>query len=475
MYYEKLFLNRKGGGDLTSTLLSEKLQKILPNKKVFLMFFMILASLTIGAMVALANENTVTVETSVLNVRYGPGLSHDVLTQVKEKDRLFVLGEENKWYKVRLNNDQIGWVASWLVTSEDLTQGKKEYVKVTGEAVNIRQFSNTDSEVLGTVYKDTELQVLYQNDDWYQILYLGQVAWIHGDYIEELDLSSVTIQSEETESDKTKVSSIVRIGDSVTNIRKSPTINSDVVHLAEPNETFEYIETVDDWHHIKVDENHTGYVAAWLSSIEDANVDAKNTEAPSTETVQAQHARKATSLAEATIVIDAGHGGYDPGAVSLNKDILEKDVSLSTALLLRDRLKDAGTNVILTRSDDEFISLDQRVQTALNNNADAFISLHYDAIEPANSMSGTTTYYHMASDLELANTINRYLDQNGPLPNNGVRLANYYVLRTNRQPSVLLELGYMNNYIDTRHINTKAYQSAVVEAIYQGLREYYSQ
>lgn len=456
---------------MTSTILSEKLQKILPNKKIFLLFFMLLASLTIGSMVALANENTVTVETSVLNVRYGPGLSHDVLTHAEENDRLFVLGEENKWYKVRLGNDEVGWVASWLVDSEDITQGENQFVKIAGEAVNIRQFSNTESEVVGTVYKDTELQVLYKDNDWYQVLYMGQVAWIHGDNVEKIDPTLVE-EIPEKELNPVTPSSLVRMGEVVTNIRSNPNTDSEIVYAADPGEEFGYIETIDDWHHVQIDENTTGYVAGWVSSIEE-DIDNTENNVASTETVQAQHARTATSLAEATIVIDAGHGGHDPGAISTNKTILEKDIALNTALLLRDRLQDAGTNVILTRTTDDFISLDQRVETSHAHNADAFISLHYDAVEDANTMSGTTTYYQVDAHLELANTINRYLSQNGPLANNGVRLGNFYVLRTNRQPAILLELGYMNNDLDTQHVNTLAYQSSVVEAIYQGLREYY--
>ena len=90
-------------------------------------------------------------------------------------------------------------------------------------------------------------------------------------------------------------------------------------------------------------------------------------------------------------------------------------------------------------------------------------------------MSGTTTYYYFDSNLELANIINRYLAQNGPLENNGVRLGDYFVLRSNRQPSILLELGYMNNDVDVQYIDTPSYQATVVEAIYQALREYYGQ
>lgn len=457
---------------MSSNSISNNFKNKLPNKKVFLTFVIALISLTFGAMVALANENTVVVEADVLNVRYGPGLSHDVLTQAEEDDRLFLLGEENKWFKVRLGDDQVGWVASWLVDSNELIQEDQQFARVTGEAVNIRQFSNTDSDILGTVYQDTELQVLYQDDDWYQVLYMGQVAWIHGDYIDMID----TTPAEDVQTTSESVSdSVVVIGDAPsTNIRNQPSLNGEVVTTADPGQQYDYIESVGDWFHIQIGDNTTGYVASSVASIGSQD-DVAETEAASIETTEAQSARTATNLAEATIVIDAGHGGYDSGAISNNNSILEKDVALSTAHLLQNRLQDAGSNVILTRSSDDFISLDGRVQTAHANNADLFISLHYDAVEVANSMSGTTTYYHSEENLELANTVNRYLAQNGPLPNNGVRLGDYYVLRTNRQPSILLELGYMNNSTDIQHIDTQAYQSTIVEAIYQALRDYYGQ
>ncbi len=449
--------------------LSNKIIHNIPNKKIVISFFVVLVSLTFGAMVALANESTVVVETDVLNVRYGPGLSHEVLTQVEAEDRLYLLGEENKWYKVRLNDDQIGWVASWLVDSNETTQENSQFARVTGEAVNIRQFATTESEQLGTVYHGTELQVLYQDGDWYQVVYLGQVAWIHSDYIEMVQASSETV-ADSTAAD----SAVVLIGDAPsTNIRSLPSFEGEVLYTAQPGEQFTLIEEINGWFHIQIDETHTAYVSNTVASLQSTQEAVEPIAAP-TETIEAQYARSVTNLAEATIVIDPGHGGYDPGAVSTDQSIYEKDIALNTARLLATRLQDAGANVILTRSADDFISLDQRVDTAHMYSADLFISLHYDAIAEANAMSGTTTYYYFEEHLELANTVNQYLSDIGPLNNNGVRLGDYYVLRTNRQPSILLELGYMNNTLDVQYIDTQAYQATVVEAIYQALRDYYS-
>lgn len=458
---------------MSSESISEKFKKSLPSKKIFLFILGVFISLTLGAIVALANENLLIVNADILNVRYGPGLSHDVLTQVEENERLFLLGEENKWYKVRLNNNQVGWVASWLVDSNDIYSDGQQFSRVTADSVNIRQFSSTESEIIGTVYKDTELQVLYQDGDWLQVLYMGSVAWIHSDYVELIQTPSY--EAIETNTEFASDATLVVIGDaSATNIRNLPSMDGDVIYTASPNEQFEYIESVGSWFHIRLNETETGYVSDTVATIPMTIEDIEATDSNSTQSTVAQYARTATNLSEATIVIDAGHGGYDPGAVSENEHILEKDITLSTAQLLRDRLLDTGANVILTRVSDDYISLDERVLTSHNHHADLFISLHYDAVPTPNSVSGTTSYYYYESNLELANVVNRYIAQLGPLDNNGVRFGDYYVLRANRQPSILLELGYMNHSLDTQYIATEAYQKTLVEAIYQALREYYS-
>lgn len=457
---------------MSSKIISEKLKRILPNKNIFIGLFMFMLTITFSVIVALANENMVVVETAVLNVRYGPGLSHDVLTQVEENDRLFLLGEENKWYKVRLSDDQIGWVASWLVDSNDILHDDQQFAIVTADAVNIRQFSTTDSNIIGAVYKDSELQILYQEGDWYQVLYMGQVAWIHGDYVDIITTPSAA-QADSVQDIPTD-STVVVIGNAQsTNIRSLASMDGEVIHTAGPGERFQYIESVGSWFHIRINENLTGYVADSVATLSTVETQAESV--ASQDLTGSQYARSISNISEATIVIDAGHGGRDSGAVSTDNSIFEKDITLSTAILLRNRLQDAGANVILSRSSDEFVSLDDRVITGHNYQADLFISLHYDAIEVANSMSGTTTYYYSESNLELANTVNRYLAQLGPLNNNGVRHGNYYVLRANNQPSILLELGYMNSDIDIQHIDTIAYQSTIVEAVYQALREYYGQ
>lgn len=434
------------------------------SRQLFIVFIISILIILFTSIVALANENKVTVLTDTLNVRYGPGLSHEIITQVHEDDELVVLGEDNEWYKVRLQSNKIGWVASWLVENEEVTIDNTIMGQITGSEVNVRQFSTTDSDILGTVYRNEEYQILYRENDWVQILYQNRVAWIHSDYIAVLpERSEQAVVAAEPEND-TKI----RVGINPTNIRSNPSTDSSILTTIREVTEFTITDEVDDWYEIELSEGQVGYVASWVTE----KVSSENTEAiPQVEVSSPNH--YAVNLSEATIVIDAGHGGHDPGAVASN-GVVEKEIALNTAVKLAERLRNAGTNVILTRNDDSFITLNDRVYVAHQVNADAFISLHYDALDSPNTMSGTTTYYYSQNEKDLADTINHYLHQIGPLPNNGVRQGNYFVLRQNAQPSVLLELGYLDNDHDITLVHTPQYQQTVADAIYQALAAYFS-
>lgn len=443
-------------------------QSIVHNKNsrsLFLLMIIGMFTLLLTSVVALANENKVTVLASTLNVRYGPGLSHEILTQVQEEDQLDILGEENEWYKVRLNTDQIGWVASWLVENEEVSLENQLYGRITVPEVNVRQFSTASSNVLGTVEQGEEFPILYRENDWVQILFNKQVAWIHSDLIENVD------QLAQSESSAVTADSIrIRIGETPINVRKQPSVDSDVLTTLRTAEEFDVLSNENDWYQIELPNGSKGFVASWVAETVTDETDSSGEPQSDTESVSSHYA---TTLAEATIVIDPGHGGYDPGAVATS-GFTEKEITLSTALMLADRLESAGANVILTRDTDEYVSLNDRVYYGHRARADVFISLHYDSIEKANSMSGTTTYYHSENEKALADTVNRYLVQNVSINNNGVRHGNYFVLSQNAQPSLLLELGYLNNDYDITVVNTQGYQSTVSDAIYNALNDYFS-
>jgi len=431
-------------------------QRFFLKKRNFLIIIAIFVCISLASIVALANDNTVIVETSVLNVRQGPGLSHDVITTVHEDERLHVIERQNEWMKIRLDDNQVGWVASWLVYQPEITTESQQTAVITGDYVNIRSQATTDSEILGVVEKDSEVNVVYQDGNWSQIVYNDQVAWVSSYYISFVNGDASEVPSSEA-------SNIVTVLDTESNVRSTPSTSSDVVGRAPAGATYTYLATVNGWHKIQYDENTVGYIADFLVEF--------NGQIIPDETADVPQESSNTPIADSTIVIDAGHGGHDPGAV--NQDMYEKHLTLNTALKLQHRLASTGANIIMTRSDDQYISLAGRVSDSLNSHADAFISLHYDAVATPNSMNGTTTYYYSDSDQGLAEAVNSSLASNSPLSNNGIRVGDYYVLRNNSRPSLLLELGYMSSDTDLEYIFTDQYQDQVADAIYQGLITYF--
>ena len=214
------------------------------------------------------------------------------------------------------------------------------------------------------------------------------------------------------------------------------------------------------------------------------------------------------------IVIDAGHGGKDPGAIGPS-GLQEKDIVLSMALLLADEVKSKlGWEVVLTRNDDTFIPLEERTAIANKVGADLFVSLHVNA-SPNAAARGIETYYlnfsknekaaavaarengttlRAVSDLEqilfdlmahskiqessrLASDIQHALitgitREFGEVKNLGVKQGPFYVLLGANMPSVLVEAAFLSNPGEETRLATRQYQKETTRAIIDGLRAY---
>ncbi|WP_129691722.1 N-acetylmuramoyl-L-alanine amidase family protein [Gottfriedia acidiceleris] len=173
-----------------------------------------------------------------------------------------------------------------------------------------------------------------------------------------------------------------------------------------------------------------------------------------------------------TIVIDAGHGGEDIGASGQN-GTNEKDVTLEMVKNIQNELnKRTGATVILTRNDDVKVSLADRVKIAKDSNADLFLSIHFDAFF-TNEVEGITNYYNKKSDKPLAALIHDYIFKNGlDARDRGVSLGDYYVLRENPRPAILLELGYISNSTDEARMTSEEFQTNTTNSIVDGMIDY---
>lgn len=213
-----------------------------------------------------------------------------------------------------------------------------------------------------------------------------------------------------------------------------------------------------------------------------------------------------------TVVVDPGHGGKDPGAISIH-GIKEKDINLKIAKLLKKELEARGVKVYLTRSQDVFLTLQRRVEIAKEKNADLFISIHSNS-NRSRKINGVEVYYlaprYFHSDKRVAKLANQT-----PSGLNGVYSANtnfilwdlisdennaislgfashlvdvfkrlgfktkppkgapFFVLKYGYVPSVLVEVGYLSNYYEEKLLRSWRYQRELARAIALGVTSFH--
>ncbi|MEI6713717.1 MAG: N-acetylmuramoyl-L-alanine amidase [Verrucomicrobiota bacterium] len=178
----------------------------------------------------------------------------------------------------------------------------------------------------------------------------------------------------------------------------------------------------------------------------------------------------ASQIQAATIVLDAGHGGHDPGGIP-GQRISEKNCALDVARRIQAKLKAAGHRVIMTRSSDVFVELSERV--AISNRAPGkpvFVSIHFNSA-PNCDGHGIETYHYDKRGAALARAIHSRVVRVSGGPDRGVRTARFYVLRYNKRPAVLAELGFLTNPQEGSRIGkSDAFRQKLADAVADGIR-----
>ncbi len=229
------------------------------------------------------------------------------------------------------------------------------------------------------------------------------------------------------------------------------------------------------------------------------------------------HVKRPEDKSIKTIVLDPGHGGKDPGALG-TKGTREKDINLLVAFKLKHLLEsELGVRVLMTRSDDRFVSLADRTRFANENDADLFISIHTNASK-SRTARGLETFYlatSMNSDTRAVEALEnnvvelyegedqkqRYDDlafilsdmlqtENLEYSNNlatliqrnmiagsqgcdrGVKQANFYVLRGAFMPAILIEMGFISNPDEENLLSNEEYQNRLSRTIFEGIKRY---
>lgn len=173
------------------------------------------------------------------------------------------------------------------------------------------------------------------------------------------------------------------------------------------------------------------------------------------------------------IVIDAGHGGKDPGAEGASGK-RERSYTLELSKKVFDLLQQEPMfEAYLTRTDDTFVDLEDRIKLANDLDADAFVSIHGNTYTDPN-VSGTETYYYADDSIPFASEVHEHLVEATGFRDRGVRKEDWKVLTQSDNLAILLEVGYLTNPSDEMNMLSDSHQDQTAKAIVKGIKAYFA-
>lgn len=179
-----------------------------------------------------------------------------------------------------------------------------------------------------------------------------------------------------------------------------------------------------------------------------------------------------TSSDKHRIVLDAGHGGSDTGAIG--GGIHEKAITLDVAKRVEKLLKQKGYEVKMTRSDDSTVSLQERVEISEEYCPDIFVSIHVNSsVKP--EITGVETHYYHQESMELAQVVHSSFASAVQSPNRGLFKSKFYVINHTTSPAILIEIGFISNANERAQLVGEKRKQATAKAIADGIQEYFKQ
>lgn len=393
-----------------------------------------------------------------------PDASTPAIGQLHAGEKITVLNRQNGWIQFPYDG-----VNAWLSTDQTnpntgqptlpengngSTQpqtgqpsSSSQTATVKTDGLNLRSEPNTTSAIQATLPVGSKLTVLQKQEDWYRISTAdGKNGWVAGWHI------TVNQPSMPTPSGP-----YVTIMNPDTNVRSGPSTDHAVIKQVQPGEKYGIANKSGEWFQVNFPDGSTGYIAGWLVSANGAPAVVRSND-----------------LAGKVIVVDAGHGGTDGGSTGSSFSTLEKTVNLQVSLLLRNKLESAGAKVIMTRADDRKLTLQQRVDIAIQNQADIFVSVHHNT-HPNSATNGSIIfYYSQGNSSKLASLVQTELVKATNYKDMNYRYGNYFVLRENPVPSILAEISFLSNYNDEIRARSEKQQDLAAEGLFKGIVQYFN-
>lgn len=370
----------------------------------------------------------ITVTAWALNVRESGDISSKIIDIVHKGDTFNIIQTKKNWGEIKLSGNYTGWINRAYVT--EANESSNEGIEATVDAMilKVREKPGLSSPVVGKLKIGTQITIFEEQAGWAKIASSSGVqGWVYEYYITK-NVHGPNQTQPVSASLKTKINILV----------KRQTTNK-----------------------ISVSHSSTEF-PRFLGESNARTIENKPMQ------------NRYELLKGKTIVLDPGHGGKDNGTTSQFSGTYEKTLNIATAEVVEQKLEKAGANVIMTRTDDSFIPLQQRADLSNRNNGDAFISFHYNWSNDPSVNGVIGFYYQKSKDNSLTKDVLNAVVNNKGLKSRGSRFENLNVLRNNSRPGTLIELGFLSNKQDDSVVESSDYREKVAQGIYEGLIEFFN-
>ncbi|MGY0692681.1 N-acetylmuramoyl-L-alanine amidase [Virgibacillus sp. FSP13] len=374
-------------------------------------------------------------------------------------------------------------VGLFIFGSASIVQADNEQVfKVDTSQLNMRTDPSDEAQIVGNLVEGDKVMVFEEQDGWVKTFYTGEPVWVSSHFLTLINDEPQTKPATDHKGNDTEPDD----ADADADKEKAKTISENEAADETKPEVQESLTEQDTKEEAKEEDQSKRKEEApqyWHSFPKEADI--RDEEEVKKKKIAEQKKYKISKdsitvtqstnhpLAGYNIVIDAGHGGKDSGAV-VNGDVYEKNITLKTANTVANQLQNAGATVTLTRLQDKFISLDKRVDISNSNEVNAFISIHFNAFKDSAVNGISTHYYDDKVSKGMANKLHSSIMQQINMKDRGIRKSDYLVLRENDNPAILIELGFMTNPDNLEMIQSEDYQNHVAQAIEDGLDDYFN-
>lgn len=374
----------------------------------------------------------------------GPSSNFQHIIEIPKKKNYMVITKLGNVIVAKYNG-QIGFLSKSIQYIL-----KKDIYKANANKVNMRLGPSTSYPITKVVNQNELLEGRQYNSEWVQITSSNGKAFISSKYVKKVE--STQENNENKDDTENLVKKVYVLADKL-NIRAEKSVTSSIIGSVTKGEELELITKYTNWSQIKYKK-----LVGFLSN---------------------DYISTKSNLLDKTIVIaiDAGHGGKDPGAQF--NELKEKNITLHTAMKIKQSFEASNVQVVLTREEDVFLDLSERVNIAKRNKAILFVSLHVNSGSGSNG-GGSETYYYgtngknpfiLDSQL-LASSIQNEMLHAWDLTDRGIQHGNFQVIRDNTMPAVLAELGFIDSKKDQLYLSSSEQLLIMADAIHDGIVDY---